>query len=716
MSPAGAVLALLFALAVPAFAVTPGELMTLNAVHQQWVQDQLWCGQGDVHITYQDISLRCDEVEVDLNTMHLHAQGNVILDQGQSRMTCSRMEFDLQRKVGTLYNVEAFLPPTYRFRGEEMEKLDETHFRFHRGLFTSCELSDTKAPPWSIEVRDALVELEGYGHFRGAALKVRRIPFFYTPRLLWPIKRDRAAGFLVPSFGYSSQRGTYLGNSFFWPISRSLDATFLIDAWSKGYFGLGSEVRWAPAENALGEVLPYLVWDPQTKSWEWKVTGKYNQLFPGGYALRTELDEVSSLDFFQRFAGVIDPNALRTLYSYTSLTHTWGPQTINLRLDHRRTFFTDAITGKTTEATFSRLGEAEYRLRSTRIGSTPLYASGVASADEFDVNRTPTLRGRYGRFDIFPAVSLLAPGFSWLNFTPTVGFRETYYTSQNSPDGQYLVNQPLSRHYATGGLSIVGPSFSRVWTEGDGDKVKHLLEPRLDYSYVSNPGDVSLNPVFDEKDSVLVTNQLTWTLANRLFLKSGTESREVASLEISQPYSLSVPLTTARQYADSATGQTIDVPASQRGPLDIWLRLRPLPTATLDARADFDPVTHKLQSTSLTGGVYSGANGLNLTWYSGYDPLRGGPLSSQTRVYFGVAPGGAPWRLESQTAYDIHNTKLLEQRFAFRWRGSCWSALVELRDYRIDPYRNRSYRVAIDLTGLGTFLDIHGGLDSMSPR
>jgi len=51
-----------------------------------------------------------------------------------------------------------------------------------------------------------------------------------------------------------------------------------------------------------------------------------------------------------------------------------------------------------------------------------------------------------------------------------------------------------------------------------------------------------------------------------------------------------------------------------------------------------------------------------------------------------------------------------------RWRGSCWSALVELRDYRIDPYRNRSYRVAIDLTGLGTFLDIHGGLDSMSPR
>ncbi len=50
-----------------------GELVTLNAVHQQWVQDQLWCGQGEVHITYQDVSLRCDEIEVDLTTMGLKA-------------------------------------------------------------------------------------------------------------------------------------------------------------------------------------------------------------------------------------------------------------------------------------------------------------------------------------------------------------------------------------------------------------------------------------------------------------------------------------------------------------------------------------------------------------------------------------------------------------------------------------------------------------------
>jgi len=685
----------------------PGDLVTLNAVHQQWVQDQLWCGQGEVHITYQDVSLRCDEIEVDLKTMRLQARGNVILDQGQSRMACSRMEFDLEKKVGTLYDVEAFLPPTYYFRGEEIEKLDETHYRFHRGLFTSCELSDTKSPPWSIEVRDALVEVEGYGHFRDATLKVRRVPVFYTPRLIWPVKRDRAAGFLVPNFGYSSQRGAYLGSSFFWPISRSFDASFLVDAWSKGYFGLGLEARWAPAQNALGWVLPYFVWDPEAKSWEWKATGRHNQLFPGGYVLHAELDEVSDLDFFQRFQGVIDRNALRTLYSYVTLSRNWGPQTANLRVDHRRTFFTDFDTGRSTEVTLNRLAEAEYRLRSTRIGDSPFYASGVASADAFYVDRTSTLRGRYGRFDINPGVSLLTPGFPWLNVTPTVGFRETYYTSQYSPDGRELVKEPLSRHYGTVGISIVGPSASRVWAEASGDKIKHLVEPRVDYNYVSNPGDTSRIPVFDEKDSALVTlNRLRWTLANRLFLKTATGSREVGSLEVGQEYSFSDPLTLPRP----------GLPASQRGVFSAWLRTAPVPTASVDARADFDAITHKLITTSLTGGVTSGGTGLNLTWYSGYDPITGATYSSQTRIYLGLGPSSAPWRLESQTAYDIHNTKLLEQRLAFRWRGSCWSTFIELRDYRIEPYKNRSYRVAIDLTGLGTFLDIHGGLDSMSSR
>ena len=103
---------------------------------------------------------------------------------------------------------------------------------------------------------------------------------------------------------------------------------------------------------------------------------------------------------------------------------------------------------------------------------------------------------------------------------------------------------------------------------------------------------------------------------------------------------------------------------------------------------------------------------MNLTWYSSYDSTSGNVVSSQTRIAAGYGPQNKPWRVETQLAYDIFQQKLLEQRYIMRWRGSCWSAFAEIRDYR-GPFQSRDYRIAIDFTGLGTFLDIRGGLDSL---
>ncbi len=684
----------------PALAQHDDQIVKLEALNQQWIEDQLWCGTGDVRIAFQDVKLRCDEMEVDLATLHLRASGNVVLDQGGVRIACSRVEFDLRGKVGTFYDVDAAFPPSYRFRGRELEKLDETHYHFKDGLFTSCTLSEDAPPPWSIEIREALVELEGYGHFKGAAIKVRGVPVFYTPRLLWPVKRERAAGLLVPNIGYNDRRGAYFGNAFFWPISRSLDTTTYLDLYGKGYVGVGQEVRWAPAENARGELLLYAVRDSGNDEWQWKALGTYSQLFAGGYSLKAEVNDVSDLDFFQRFERTFDQNAMRTLFSFLTLTRSWGPQTFNLRADHRETYFSSAANA--TAVVLERRPELEYRLRSTRIGHTPLYLSLVGVVDQFAIDRSATLAGTYARFDLFPTLSLLTPGLPWLNLTPTLGARATHYTASYGANRTVLVDEPITRTYGTAGLSIVGPSVSRVWS-GDGFKVKHLIEPRLEYAYVSDPGDVATIPIFDEKDSVLVTNRLRASLANRLFVKRGQQgSREVATLEITQEYSFSDLLTFPRSGYEG----------SRYGPLGVWLRTSPLPGTTLDARAELDAVTHKVRSTALSTGVFTPAASLNLTWYSSYDPVRGSATSSQSRLAVGLGPGSAPWRLEASGAYDIHRAELLEHRYALRWRGSCWTAYLEFRDYRIEPYRTRDYRLAIDLTGLGTFLDVHGRVGS----
>lgn len=690
--------ALLLALLTAAQAPPPLEV---TARQQQWVAQTLWCGMGDVLVKYQDIVLRSDVLEVDLTTLKLKAEGNVLFDQGPNRLACQRLEFDLRNKTGTFYQVDAFFAPTYSFRGEEVEKISEDTYRFRRGVFSSCRLGEN-SPPWSISVREATVQLEGYGRFRQAALWLRRVPVFYTPRLLWPVMRERAAGFLVPNIGYNNRRGAYLGNAFFWPLSRSLDTTFYLDTFSKGYLGLGQEFRWAPRENATGEFQVNYFRDPDTGRWEWKLTGKHRQTLPGGWAVKADALDLSNVDFFQKFERTFDPNSLRRLPSYLTITRTVGNQTVNFRLDHEKTFF-QSFAGTSSAVVLERQPQLEYRLRPTQLAGSAVYLSATMDASHFRVNRSATLRGKYSRLDLFPQLSLLAPSLPWLAITPTLGLRATYYSDTYTGSRQAFSGDSLLRRYGTAGVTLTGPSFSRIFRQGQ-QRLKHLIEPRLEYTYVSDPGPQQRVPVFDERDGVTVSNRLRWVLANRLLMKSGLGTRELGSLEISQDYSFSQPLTLRFNPRQE----------SQRGPLTLALHINPTDSLLLDARANYDAITSALSSLSLSGMARSSLGYVNLTYSSSYDPRTGQTSSSQVQLFFGASKPDSPWRWQSMVAYDLWKKDLLRQEHAASYKGSCWAVSLQLRDYRIPPYQVRDYRIVLDLTGIGTLLDIRGGLQPFS--
>ncbi len=674
----------------------PQGPVEVTALRQQWIGESLWCGIGDVVVRYQDITLRADELEVDVKTKKLTAEGNVVFDQGPNRLACDRLEFDLEAKTGTFYRVDAFFAPTYHFRGQEVEKLDEDHYRFRHGIFTSCAL-DAHTPPWRISVREATVQLEGYGHFRSAALWLKDVPIFYTPRLLWPVMRERAAGLLVPRIGYNNRRGAYVGNALFVPLGRSYDTTLYLDLYSKKYVGLGQELRWAPAENAYGEFQVNYFRDPESGRWEWKLEGKHRQLLPGGWAIKADALDLSNLDFFQRFERTFDPNALRRLPVYLTVTRTVGNQTVNFRLDHEKTFF-QAFPNTTSVVVLERQPQLEYRLRPTQLGRTPLYLSAVAETSHFRVNRSASLRGKYSRFDLFPQLSLLAPSLPWFSVTPSVGARATYYTATYTRDRKAFSDQALLRRYGTAGVTVTGPSVSRIYARKT-SKIKHLIEPRLEYAYVSDPGPQERVPLFDERDGVTVSNRLRWTLANRLFVKTESGTREVGSLEITQEYSFSQPLTIRYSPREE----------SQRGPLTLALHVNPTDTLLVDARASYDAITTKLSSVSLGSMVRGASAYAQVTYSAGFNPRTGNTISSQVQLFVGSTSQG-PWRWQSMVAYDLWQKKLLRQEHTASFRGSCWAVSLQVRDYRIPPHQVRDYRIMLDLTGIGTLFDIRGGL------
>ncbi len=436
------------------------------------------------------------------------------------------------------------------------------------GTFTSCEQEDR--PPWDLHLKEALVEQEGYGHFKGVAFRVKRVPTLYLPYLVWPMKKERAAGLLVPAIGYSDRRGFYLGTQIFVPFGPSYDTTIRLDYFSKGYYGLGTEFRAAPVNGAYGELHPYIIRDPEAGVWQWKVDGVVS-------ASRTFWVSTCSASctssptttFFREFEADFQQNTRRSLYSQLYMNRTRGSANLNIRADRRVTFLT------ASDVVLQQLPEVEYRVRSNRVGSTLLYWSLVSSANVFNVDRGGELKNTYVRGDLFPQLSYTLPGSPWLTITPNIGARGTWYSSRYTEDRRAFEDEPISRTYFKAGVDIVGPSFSRIFDTNNakGTRYKHLVEPRIIYRYLPEPNEEdNLIPVFDEVDSVIDVNRVAVTLSNRLYMRSNKSfgAREVASLDLVQEYSFRDPL------SYGAGGEN-----SQKGPLGVSLRVVPV-VGTID--------------------------------------------------------------------------------------------------------------------------------------
>jgi LPS-assembly protein len=676
------------------------ERVVLKAEIQNATAD-IWHGEGSVHILYQDIEIHCDEVDYDHSSGDLVARGNVIVDRGPSRFTAEEARFNLETKTGIFINATAFIDPMYTFTGREIEKLDETHYRVDHATFTTC--STDGRPPWSFHVRSAMVEEEGMGKFKGTAMRVKGVPVFYLPYMVWPMKKERSAGVIMPRLGYSNRRGFNIGLPIFIPIGRSYDTTIFADYYSEGFFGLGNNWRWAPVARARGEINLYGIKDRENDEFEWKIFGHHVDEDFLGFKLLAQVESMSDIDFWQDFDRSFAANTRRDLYSFVYLTRSFGPYALNLRADNRRTFLT------TEDVVLSQLPEIEVRSGSTAILHSPVYLNLIGSLNYLSADRGNDLKGTYGRADLFPQFSYTLPGPPWLSITPRVGGRFTYYTSQYGVDEETnrptsFIDEPLSRIYATGAVDIVGPSLSRVFKGGLGkyEKTKHLIEPRIEYRYLTTTTDVSRIPIFDEVDSTPKdASVVQFVLANR-FLgrdREGVGTRELGSLEFIQAYSFDEPL----NLGDGTR-------TSQLGPTSVALRLTPSVGTGFDARLSYDLLFKNLRSTSLAASVQRPIGMLNLTWYESFNPRTGDRFSSQVRSMIGFRKAGFPLDATVQIAYDIVRAQIGDQRYGINYTGSCWNISAQYRDTRIGAFPTREFLIVIGLKGVGVLPEIKGSL------
>jgi len=522
-----------------------------------------------VDIHYGTLRLQADSVHYFPSTKDCFAEGNVILDDGPARITARKVEYNLDTDKGTFHDAHGYAEPSFYFEAREVHKVDTDRYVILDATFTTCT---QPVPYWSFKVSRGTIRLDNYAYLHNVSFRVEKVPAFYSPYLIWPIKKDRASGLLFPEFGFSRRRGFVVTNALYWAIRRNMDATFFLDYYALAGVGEGLEYRYVPSPNGKGQATASFIRDQVTNLDRYQVNLNHRQDLPNDFRLVASFNQLSDfgypLDFQRDLRLSTNPVVLSNIY----LTRNWSSYSLNFRAERRRQIFsilterfpvgaTPAVT-TSEEEELTNLIEPKMELRGSRqrLGNSPFYFAFETSLDSFR-KQTTLFSTSYQRFDLFPSFSAPLRFAPWIDVNPTLGLRDTYYTRRLGSrllsedlngdgipetgedvglDGvpgtgdfgegngildqqQEIIDHDFVRKILQGSVEVIGPKFSRIFERprsAFSPMYKNTIEPRVFYLYQSRVGNPLEVIPFDEKDSIAGNqNSIQYSLTTRLFAK-----------------------------------------------------------------------------------------------------------------------------------------------------------------------------------------------------
>ncbi|HEX8619576.1 MAG TPA: LPS assembly protein LptD [Thermoanaerobaculia bacterium] len=662
--------------------------------------------QGGVTVEYQDIKLRADKVTYNFKTRDVVAEGNVIIDQGATRVSATQAIYNMDSKTGTFFNANATMDPSMYFSGDRIEKVDDDTYRMTNGVFTSCDLD---RPAWSFTVGSADVTLDDYARMRDISFRARGVPIFWMPQLIWPTKRDRSKGLLIPRARFTDRFGARLENGYFIPFGESVDATVYADVSSESYYGAGVDVRYVPSEDVkIGDFRGHVVNNARDGRQEWKYQFRHAQEnLPGGFRGVVDVQDYSNLDFFREYDDDSRVFTASNIYSSAYLTKNAPKYSFNVLSDRRDIEFPDR------RQRAEQLPSLQLRMYPQQIAGTPLYFSMESSTSRIRTGAVAagvrTIDADYLRADVFPTLSMRLRTPAWLSIKPQLSLRQTWYSASREEATNAVRDDSISRFYGQGQVEVIGPSFSRVYNRALGgfSRFKHVIEPRFNYVRTTDVGNQNRLLRFDTVDTPylpIVQDSVVYSLTHRLIGKEAAEggsAREVLSFDLSQSVALSDPFPRAGANAGE----------HRFTPLIARLRFNPYQAITVDAQAIFGNVTHQLDNVSLSANLHGGgANSDKYLGFSYYATLERPnlPNSGSSQIILNAGSFIVKDRIRSdiQLNFDAKEGQFLEQRYLTGWTGSCYGFALEYRRYRVygSPQGDSlsSYGIAVSLKNVGT--------------
>jgi len=284
-----------------ASAVFAEDKVNLEADKVTSIDNNTVFAEGSVLVTYKNIILTSDNLTYHKDTNSAEASGNVIFQDDYNYLTATYLKIDLTTKKGIIENGKGFYAPHTYFNAKKIEKTGENSFILQNAVITSC---NQKNPDWYFYSRTAKIDYGEYFKSRDTTFNISDIPVLYTPYFIWPIKKKRESGFLIPDIGFKTDAGFFVTPKYFLDLGLNKDFTFGANLFSLKGPMLNTEFRYEKSSKESIYMYGELIDDKNSKSnktTRWRLVNKSNIYLAKNLELKFNIDYVSDFKYKEDF-------------------------------------------------------------------------------------------------------------------------------------------------------------------------------------------------------------------------------------------------------------------------------------------------------------------------------------------------------------------------------------------------------------------------------
>ncbi len=495
---------------------------------------------GRVVFSREDEKITCEHMRYDRSAKNVEAWGDVVWDHEGDVLRAERLKVNLDTRMGKAFKASVFVTANHFYMsGREIEKTGKKSYVIKDCTITTC---DGTKPDWLVRTSTLNVTIDGYGHMWNPRFYAGKVPIFYMPYGIIPIKNKRESGFLAPVLITSSRDGFAFELPYYWAWSDWAETTFFLHHSGQRGQGLGLELNFmlgqkrdrglfyfdylddkdAEQQYLLGEN------STNTKQRYWlRGIMRADQLLPWDLSLNLMIDYPSDPDFISEFdyweTGLPNINSRFTntfgqslrddtenrRLNRALLSKSWTSQSASLEFRYQY----DPREGETDDIV-QYLPHFNYTYSDTAIGDTSVYYN--FSVDATHNQRDEGQRGQEadGLFNIY---ALLDVG-PYLELQPKLSGRATYWhVDANGTEQGDDFEEWRSRYYWYAGLDLSTTIFRIYDVEGlKWKKIKHQISPAVSLTYVP---ELDNDPAPEYSSRISAEESIDYSLTTTLTAK-----------------------------------------------------------------------------------------------------------------------------------------------------------------------------------------------------